>query len=361
MSTPIKRPEHTLRQAFEEIDRASQSVADQSQALAEAQKRADAAQALQEAAQVQLKNVEARYSVLAKSLELAAPDLEALQARIDERERELALIQEQLRIIEVQAETVEQARTALRDLFHNVRDVAAEATVAMEAMRRSVEEIRGASQPALRTAVVRNMCDALEERHNDLRERRIGYEVALTELDTAIETLRVVTPSPDYLQALATRREWLELDLAEAASELAAKQPGVDPDELRRANDDLEAAKFATEEAPKAVRRANIEVQAASESLAQAQANQQNAQSQLDKIEAEFVSGIEVSAPNAAGFVTARAQFSHEIPAGYTLRWQAGPAAVVPETGDAVSIDTTQLPVGQTLIEARLVRAPAIA
>ena len=36
------------------------------------------------------------------------------------------------------------------------------------------------------------------------------------------------------------------------------------------------------------------------------------------------------------------------IPEGYTLRWQAGAASVVPETGDAVSIDTSQLPVGQT-------------
>jgi chromosome segregation ATPase len=361
MSTPIKRPEHTLKQAFEEIDRAGQSVADQHQVLADAQKRADAAQALQEAAQVQLKNAQARYSVLAKSLELAAPDLEALQARVAERERELALIQEQLRIIEVQTETVEQARIALRELFHNVRDVAAEATVAMAAMRTSVEEIRGASQPALRTAVVRNMVDALERRHNDLLERRTGYEVALTELDTAIETLRMETPSADYLQALATRREWLELDLAEAASELAAKHPAVDLDELRRANDDLEAAKFATEQAPKAVRRAQADIQAATDSLTQAQAQQQAAQSQLDTLEAQFVAGIEVSPPNAAGLVTAKAQFNQDIPAGYTLRWQAGAASVVPETGDAVSIDTTQLPVGETLIEARLVRAPAIA
>lgn len=361
MSTPIKRPEHTLGQAFEEIDRAGQSIADQQQALAEAQKRADAAQALQEAAQVQLKNAQARYSVLAKSLELATPDLEALQARIAERGRELALIQEQLRIVEVQAETVEQARIALRELFHNVRDVAAEATVAMEAMRRSVAEIRGASQPALRTAIVRNMCDALEERHNDLLQRRTGYDVALTELDTAIETLRAETPSADYLQALVTRRDWLEFDLAEATSELAAKQPGVDLDELRRANDDLEAAKFATEQAPRAVRRAQVELQAATGALTQAQAQQQAAQSQLDTLEDQFVAGIEVSAPNAAGLVTARAQFNQDIPAGYTLRWQAGAASVVPETGDAVSIDTTQLPVGETLIEARLVRAPAIA
>jgi chromosome segregation ATPase len=361
MSTPIKRPEHTLRQAFEEIDRAGQSVADAHQALAEAQKRADAAQAFQEAAQVQLKNAQAKYSVLAESRELASPDLKTLRTRIAERERELAQIQEQLRILEVQAERVEQARIALRELFHNVRDVAAEAIVAMEAMRRSVEQIRGASQPALRTAVVRNMCDSLEERHNDLLQRRTGYDMTLTELEAAIDTLRVEPPSADYLRALATRRDWLEFDRAEAASELAAKQPGVDLDELRRANDDLEAAKLATEQAPGAVRRAQVELQAATDSLSQAQAQAQAAQSQFDTLEAQFVAGIEVSAPNAAGLITARAQFNQDIPAGYTLRWQAGGASVVPETGAAVSIDTTQLAIGETLIEARLVRDPAIA
>jgi hypothetical protein len=361
MTTPIKRPEHTLRQAFEEIDRAGQSIADQQQALDEAQKRADAAQTLHDAAQVQLKNAQARYSVLAKSLELAAPDLEALQARIVEREREHALIQDQLRIVEVHADTAERARIALRELFHNVRDLAAEAAVAMEAMRRSVEEIRGASQPALRTAAVRNMCDSLEERHNDLLQRRAGYDRALTELGEAIETLSMETPSAEFLQALVTRRERLELDLADAASELAAKQPGVDLDELRRANDDLEAAKFATEQAPKAVRRAQLELQAATDSLTRAQAQQQAAQSKLDTLEAQFVAGIEVSLPNAAGVVTARAQFNQDIPAGYTLRWQAGAASLEPEIGDQVHIDTTQLPVGETLIEARLVRAPAVA
>ena len=185
--------------------------------------------------------------------------------------------------------------------------------------------------------------------------------MALTELDTAIETLRMETPSDDFLQALITRREWLERDLADATSELAAKQPGVDLDELRRANDDLEAAKFATEQAPKAVRRAQAELQVATDALAQAQAQQQAAQSQLETLESQFVAGIEVSTPNAAGFVTARAQFNQDIPAGYTLRWQAGAASVVPETGDEVNIDTTQLPVGETLIEARLVRNPAIA
>jgi len=361
MSTPIKRPEHTLRQAFEEIDRAGQSIADQQQALDEAQKRADAAQTLHDAAQVQLKNAQARYSVLAKSLELAAPDLEALQARIVEREREHALIQDQLRIFEVHAETAERARIALRELFHNVRGLMAEAAVGLDAMRRSLEEIRGASQPALRTATVRNMCDSLEGRHNDLLQRRAGYEQTLTELGAAIETFSMETPSAEFLQALVTRREWLELDLAEAASELAAKQPGIDLDELRRAKDDLEAAKFATEQAPKAVRRAQLELQAATDSLTKAQAEQQAAQSNLETLEARFVAGIEVSAPNAAGVVTARVQLSQVIPEGYTLCWQAGAASVVPEIGHEVKIDTTELPVGETLIEARLVRAPAVA
>ncbi len=358
---PKSRPEHTLSQAFEEIDRANQLVADQRRALSEAQKRADAAQALHEAAQIQLKNAEAKYSVLAKSLELAAPDLEALQARYVERERELALIQEQLEIVRLQAETVERAQIALREVFLKTQDLRAEAIRVMEAMRQSVDEIRGLPQVVPRAAAIRTLCDALEGHHNDLLERQVQYEPALAELEADIETLSVKVPSVGYQQALVARREWLELDMAETRSELARRQPAVDLAELRRASDDFEAAKFAAEEAPRAVRHAQTELKTFSDALTQAQGQAQNAQSQLDELEAEFVAGIEVSAPNAAGFITARARYNKEIPEGYTLRWQAGPAPVVPETGDAVSIDTTYMLVGQTLIEARLVRAPATA
>src|SRR5512135_445664 len=137
MSIPIARPEHTLRQAFEELDRAAQEAADQSHAVTVAQGRVDAAQALQAAAQVQLKNAEARHSVLAKSLELAAPDLEALQARYAERESELTLVREQLLIVGAQEETVAQAQAALRDLFDSLRGIRADAVLALEAMRGS--------------------------------------------------------------------------------------------------------------------------------------------------------------------------------------------------------------------------------
>jgi chromosome segregation ATPase len=361
MNMPISRPEHTLRHAFDEIDRANQLVADQHRALAEVQKRADAAQALQEAAQIQLKNAEAKYSVLARSLELAAPDLEVLQARYAERERELGLIQEQLEIVRVQAETVERARLALRELFGNIRDLAAAATSAMDAMKRSVEDVRRVTQQPARVAAFRALSDRLEDQHNELHRRWTEYEPALPELEAAIETLRVEVSSAGYQQALVTRREWLELDMAETRNELAAKQPAIDLDELRRASDDLEAAKFATEEAPRAVRRAQADLKTATEVLTQTQAQAQNAQSQLDKLEAEFVADIELSAPNAAGIVTARAQFNQDLPAGYTLRWQAGAASVKPEKGLATNIDTSQLPVGQTIVEAQLVRIAPVA
>ena len=361
MTAPTMRPEEALRHAFDEMDRANRLVADRHRAQAEAQKRADSAQALQAAAQVQLKNAEAKYSVLAKSVELATPDIEILQAKYAEREIELAATIEELRIAEAQAERVEQARLALRELFRAVRDVATEATLAIEALSRSASDMEHLSPAALKTAAVRNMSEMVHGRHRDLQGRRAQYEPALGELDAAIENLRVEVPSAEYLRTLTARREWLERDMAAIGSELLAKRPGVDPDDLRSAKNDRDAAKYAAEEAPRAVRRAQVELQMAGDSLTQAEKSQQAAQSNFNTVEAEIVTGIEVSAPNAAGFVTARAQLPQGIPEGYTLRWQAGPASVVPETGDAVSIDTSQLPVGQTTIEARLVRDPAIA
>jgi chromosome segregation ATPase len=357
MTAPTISPE-ALRHAFDEIDRSNRLAADARRAQAEAQKRADSAQALQAAAQVQLKNAEAKYSVLARSVELAAPDIEILQARYAEREVELAAAVEEHRITEVQAATVEQARSALREVFRAVQDAARNATQAIDALIRSVDDIQRLPAAALRVAAVRNMLEDLQGRHRGLLEQRSQYEPALPELETAIEALRVEVTSAEYLRSLSARRERLERDMVAIGSELRAKLPGVDPDDLRSAKNDRDAAKFATEEAPRAVQRAQVELQMASDSLAQAQERQQAAQNQFATVHAEFVPGIEVSAPNAAGLVTARAQLPQGIPEGYTLRWQAGAASVVPETGDAVSIDTSQLPVGDTAIVATLERQP---
>lgn len=362
MTAPTLRPEEALRQAFDEIDRTNRLVDDARRAQAQAQKRADSAQALQTAAQVQLTNAEAKYSVLAKSVELAAPDIEILQARYAEREVELAAAVEEHRIAEVQAATVEQARNALREVFRAVRDAATNATQAIDALISSVDDIGRLPAAALRVAAVRNMLEDLQGRHRDLLDRRNLYEPALPELETAIEALRVEVSFADYLRSLSARRERLERDMAAIESELRTKLPGVDPDDLRIAKNDRDAAKFAADEAPKAVQRAHNELQMACDSLTQAENNQKTAQSNFDTVEAGIVTGIQVSAPNAAGFITARAQLPPQgLPHGYTLRWQAGAASVVPETGDEVSIDTSQLPVGQTFIEARLVRDPAIA
>ena len=163
-------------------------------------------------------------------------------------------------------------------------------------------------QTPLKAAPVRNMLEELNERHRGLQGRRLQYEPALGELDTAIENFRGEVPAADYLRSLSARREWLERDMAAIGSELRAKQPGVDPDDLRNAKSDRDAAKYAAEEAPKAVQRAQYELQMASDSLAQAEKSQQDAQNNFNKVEAQIVTGIEVSAPNAAGFVTARAQ-----------------------------------------------------
>ena len=205
------------------------------------------------------------------------------------------------------------------------------------------------------------MRDVLQATYDELQERRAGYEVALRDLGAAMEALRDEIPFAGYREELRRTQERLERDLAETGRKLAAEQPSIDQDELRRASDDRKAAKFAMEEASKAVQRAQAGLRAASDSLARAEASLQAAHDQLDQIEAEFVAGIDVSAPNAAGIVTARAQITRTIPVGYALRWQAGAASVSPETGNVVSIDTSQLPVGETIIEARLVRIHATA
>lgn len=359
MSTPTTTAADRLSTVFDEIDRTDRLVANQRQAQADEQKRVDAAQALLAAAQIQFKNAEARYSVLARSTELAAPEIKALRARRAEQQSEFDLTERELQTARDQAERAERAQGELRELFRRIQEAATEAALAVEAVSRSADDLQNLPPAALKTAAVKNVIDEVRTRHRDLQERRARYEPVLRDLETAIETLRLGLPAAEYLRSLTARRDRLERDLAETERELLAKQPDVDPADLAKAEDDLRAAKRAADDAPRAVQRAQAEFQMATDSLAQAERRQQAAQNELDAAEAEFVAGIEVSAPNAAGFVTAKARLIQDIPAGYTLRWQAAGAPVEPATGEAVRIDTNPLPVGDTRIEAQLVREPA--
>ena len=153
MATSTMTPEEALRHAFDEVDRTNRLVEDQRKAQAEAQKQVEKASAFQTATQLQLKNAEAKYRVLSGSVELAAPDIEALLARSAERERELGLTLEELQVAEVEAENARRARLALEELTGAQRDWLATATDVALILSRSARQVEDlpAAAPARQT------------------------------------------------------------------------------------------------------------------------------------------------------------------------------------------------------------------
>ena len=359
MTAPTMRPEEALRQAFDELDQANRLVEEQSMAQAEAQKQVAKTSALQTETQHQLKNAEAKYRVLLGSAELAAPDIQALQARYAERERDLDVTLEELEVAEVEAENARRSRQALEELtaaegawLETARDVAL-------ILRRSADRCDTVSPGAAVRAALRGIAQELHDHHTQFQDRLGELEQVLQQMRMAAEGLPMVTVTPAHLIRLTAKRELLERELAEIGDALTAKQANVDVQHLQEAKTELIALRRTAEEVPKAVQGAQYKLQMATDSLKQAENSRQDRAEQLRQWSKErIVPGIEVIAPNAAGFVTAQAQLAYQIPEGYTLRWQVGEALVESATGEKISIDARKLPIGDTAIEANLERQP---
>jgi hypothetical protein len=356
MTIPTTTPGEALRRAFDEVDRASQIVEEQRKAQAEAKKQADAASALQTATQLELKNAEAKYDSFLGSSELAAPDIKAMEDTYAKGKRELDLTVEELQQAEAAAKNAERSRLALGELTGAQRDWLAMATDVALILSRSADRCEDLPAGGTSKASLRNIARDLRNHYTEFQDRLAALEQVLQQMRTAAESLTPAIATPVYLDGLEKKRERLEQELAEIRDALTARRRSVDDHRLQEAEAERDAARHAAAEASKAVQSAQDEVQKAGDSLAESQQSQLVAQQARDSVEAEFVTGIKVSQPEADGFATAQALIGHPIPSAFVLRWQAGGAPVEPAIGETVRIDARTLPVGDTVVTATLQR-----
>jgi DNA repair exonuclease SbcCD ATPase subunit len=356
MATTTSTPAETLKGAFDAVGSANQFVEEQSAALAAAQAAAETASANQAVVQVELQNAQAKYSVLSKSVELAGPAVAALQATLGERERELSHTIDEIQQVEVETENARRSRSSLDELVEAAQGWIAQAGDAARALRDFAIEVESFRPGGASAARLGNILQGLRDLHTQLQERLEVISLALQELRTGIDRLSVAASPTASLVTLMAKRKRLEGELVEIKSELAAKQPRVDQRQLQEAQVELDAAQQAADAAPTAAQSAQNQVQVTTAALAGAQEDLLAAQQALDAVQAEFVTGIVVSKPNAAGFATARALLKQPIPVGFMLSWQAGGAPVEPEspTGEKVRIDARTLPAGPTTVTAIL-------
>ncbi len=356
MATTTSTPAETLKGAFDAVGSANQFVEEQSAALAAAQAAAETTSANQAVVQVELQNAQAKYSVLSNSVELAAPAIAALQATLGERERELSHTIDEIQQIEVETENARRSRSSLDELVEAAQGWIAQAGDAARALRDFAIEVESFRPGGVTAARLGNVVQGLHDLHTQHQERLEVISLALQELRMGIDRLSVAASPTASLVTLIAKRKRLEGELVEIKSELAAKEPRVDQRQLQEAQVELDAAQQAANAAPTVVQSAQNQVQVTSAALAGAQEDLLAAQQALDTVQAEFVTGIVVSKPNAAGFATARALLKQPIPAGFMLSWQAGGASVEPEspTGEKVRIDARTLPAGPTTVTAIL-------
>lgn len=345
-----------LQQAFDEKKRAQERVKKREKRLADAQERVDAARQLQAAAPVQLKNAQARYRVLeSQAAAPADPNCRPEVAASLNREKEL--IEGLRKLVGDQVAAIQESKTKLQQASASVQAPLDDMPGVLDEVRKSVGKLgRSPARPggtaSTSAATRRNGLQELSDEREKLMGQHSRCGQALQELNTVIDAVTAVGLSEDQEQALDARMTEIDEQLTKLAAAPAPKPCSVDPSDLAKAKEDLDDAECAAEEAPRAVRHAQTDLEDAQEALTEAQACQQAAQAQLDKIEAEFITGIDLSCPDAAGQMTAAVE--GDVPAGYTVHWRAGSATVKPATGQKVSIDTGQLPVGDTPIEAWL-------
>jgi chromosome segregation ATPase len=342
-------PEEALRQAFQDRDDADKAVTEHEAAKAEAQKKAEAANALHAAAQIELKNVKARYNVLAKRAELASPEIAALEHARNERTSELSRTTAEIQ----QVQAVRESLSSMDVLVQAAEIWLGQATEATGTLRESanaVDRFRPGGATAARLA---NIHDELDGLHSQLEERLGALSSAHQQLRTDISASPVATSPATHLATLQTKQQRLERELAEINGELEEKYPGVDPRQRQEAQKALDTANQAAQEGPKAVQRAEAEIYQISDSLTRAQERRHAAQDRIDQASREFIEGIQVEEPDASGFATARALVrpGMKIPEGYKLSWEAAGARVEPEddAGEKVRIDATRLRIGDTV------------
>jgi chromosome segregation ATPase len=307
--------------ALDEVDRAMKLLAQRRAACQAAQGRADAASGLAEAAQRQYKNAEARYRVLAETAAIIDAETRDFQASYAQLEVDRADVQEELKRAEVLQAATKQSRAALAAAQRIAEGWVAQADKVVDA-------------------------DAVARLEKPLQDLRI-----------ALEKLEATSRKGPNRASLRRKQKSIAERLDAAQRTMKARRPSADlADDLRRAEMECDAASRALLEAPGAERHAQADLRLAYAALAEAEKLADAARETLDEAEQNFIDGIDITAPDEVGIVTAQARLKEAIPPGYELRWSIEPGVFYPIFEASIRLDTRELPPGAYLITAHLER-----
>lgn len=348
-TTTTRAPGEVLDQALQDLAHANHRVAECGRAQSTAQKRVEEVGGLEEAARVELENAKAKHRVLTEADRLAREEQRTEHLKRTARETTLEVARKEFQ----DADKAQAMQKAAADVL----EVADTWKTRAEGFREAADALERLRAEGATAARLRNELEGLAPRHRQLQEQHQQLEGALGRLRSAVAGFAAATPSAEKVAELDQKVKELE-GQAPGGEKSKGKKPIVDQDDLEEAGEDLRAAEAASELAPALVRRAEMELQFANDSLAGAKELQRAAEQGRDAAENAFILAMVVSEPDDKGIVTARARLQPgmEIPPGYALRWTAADDLVTPSTGSEFLVDTNKLPVGNTMISVHIVR-----
>jgi len=199
---------------------------------------------------------------------------------------------------------------------------------------------------------MRNAADAVNAQYTALNS---DYDTLQRDLDAAMQVAEAV---PDIEESAALRRrvQRLRRELNQAERPLEPRRPEVSATDLRKAEDERDHAERMLLAAPEAELQAKADLRTAQAALAAAQVRHETATEALHRAEETFIAGIDISGPDAQGFIEARAIFNQPLPAAYEVRWIVDAGTYLDSVGTEFRIDTHAIPPGTWVVEAHVER-----
>ncbi len=357
--------EHALGNAFTDLDKANQAVQKASDALDTAQQAAQNGVQLHQDAQSESKSAEARYAVLvAKSGELVPPEIVRLRDEQTKLRGDLLGIDREIQQAAQDEQNESQAKRMLDEFAAVAQEWMTRAADAVLVLRESAVMMEEARPRQPTPARMRQMGERLSGFHVSFSEQTEAVTSSYARVQAALAAISMTSSGRERLSGLIAKKHSTEEELTRVRSTLAEKHQAVDPALVRYVTEEHAVAEQAAKEAPNVMQRAQAAVNESTGQLASAQEWQKQARENLDNVESQIITAIDVSKPNATGWVTATAHLAQPLPPHlYKLQWGAGGADVrnvqqTDETGltETVLIDTNMLPLGDTAVTASIVQ-----
>ncbi|HEY7430561.1 MAG TPA: hypothetical protein VH641_07500 [Streptosporangiaceae bacterium] len=361
MVTMITAAEERLNSAFEEVEKAGKELKKSKHREQDAQTQVANTSGLAAAASRELKNVEARYRVLAQSHEIRHAQ-EAADAWEDPAQSLAQMVEKAKSWLTKAQRTADTITTSVRD----ANKAAAEPTPkTKEALERHAKDL-GDELPELKDELSEIEAEVeTASRHVEgwsrpgpaaSKREPPGEEGSPGETEPSALTEAPASrmPRQPAKKQGQRRRNAAGRYVADAAEAVAGSQAGRCDTDLEK---ELAKAQQVADEAPRITRRAQERLTLAREDREAAEKRLQEAEVSQDNVVREFIEGIDLSEPDAAGVVTAEAIMKQELPPGYRLHWsfRAGDL-VIDQIGESITVPTGEMPTGSYDIVMRVER-----